>query len=77
MKTLNELMNEYGANTYAIEDRGGGAANSLDVLLPYDEGAKEAYGEIEMTFDGWYLWISAWQNPNTNGEYDYRVIFSI
>lgn len=77
-KTLDELITDYGANAYAIEDRGSGSANDPDVLLLYDNDVKAAYGDIEMYYDGdRWIWISDWQNPNTRGEYDYRLIFPL
>jgi hypothetical protein len=75
-KSIDDLMDEFGSNVYAIEDRGSGSANDPNVLLLYDEDAKLAVGELELTFDG-HRWISTWQNPNTRGEYDYRIIFPL
>jgi len=74
-KTLDKLINEYSANAYAIEDRGNGAANDPERLLEYDECAKEDYGNIILTETSGDVWMSEWQNPNTRGEYDFRIIY--
>jgi hypothetical protein len=74
-KTLDDLMYRYGSNAYAIEDRGNGAANEPERLLAYDEYAKEDYGDIILSETSHDVWISKWQNPNTRGEHDFRIIF--
>lgn len=74
--TLDELISSWDANGYAIEDRGNGSANNPDVLLEYDDAAREAYGHIVLKLNH-DLYISDWQNPNTNGEYDYRIIYPL
>ena len=49
MATLNELIEQYGANAFILSDRGNDSAyGEQGLAVTYDDVAMQQYGDVEM-----------------------------
>lgn len=82
MTTLRELIAEHGATHFGYEDAGNGSAFG-GALLPYDEDADRAYGDLPLAEESGtapsgyvYAWRSEWSATGAGSNpYRYRVLF--